>query len=415
MLKDLEKRTARHDAVPLIHLTSNQQSAGFFISARSIFFLSGLILFFIILSAGIVFFKQKQVVTATQMSSHTEIKQQHSLFSPIPADVKEVSWQKSVLITGITLQVKDNVTEITFLLNHAALYRLIDGVMQNQLSLIIDNSELQSELPPLDNLNTAIKHLTTQNAHGDTRFNLSFYPGSTIKYIDITDKDKNPQIVIAVEYHSAAVDAEDQMNKLIKTPAMQSFLSQQYQDALNFVEHGHDQSAIKQLSSLLKMDPGYKNARVTLAALLIDQGRQLIAKRIIAEGLNLNPDYIPFIELQARILTNEGKVKQAIALLQSASPSITDNPEYHAFIAALYEHNNDNLLAANLYKQLLTLNPHNGKWWLGLGISLEKLGHPNEAYAAYTKTLNEGHLTAQSAEFLQDRLRALKEVGDEAG
>jgi MSHA biogenesis protein MshN len=130
--------------------------------------------------------------------------------------------------------------------------------------------------------------------------------------------------------------------------------------------------------------------------------------------LRLNPDFIPLIELKARQLTTQGQIKKALTLLQSQSPPITTNPEYHAFMAALYQKNDNNLLAVSLYKRLLALNPQNGNWWFGLGLSLEKLGEKPLAYDAYRKAISNGNVNQESLAYLQKHMQSLQEnVNDE--
>jgi Flp pilus assembly protein TadD len=95
------------------------------------------------------------------------------------------------------------------------------------------------------------------------------------------------------------------------------------------------------------------------------------------------------------------------------SPPINDNPDYYAFMAALYARLNNNMLAIHLYKRLLELNQHNSNWWLGLGISLEKNGQQKQAINAFTKAYVEGNLAPESINFIQKHLQYLREENNE--
>ena len=79
-------------------------------------------------------------------------------------------------------------------------------------------------------------------------------------------------------------------------------------------------------------------------------------------------------------------------------------------MAALYEHTDNNLLAINIYRQLLSQNPSNGNWWYGLGGALEKVGQIKGASEAYTRALTQGQLHPKSIVYLQQHLQTLKEM-----
>ncbi len=407
MLKDLEKRKSPHHMVPLTILINEKPSYGYFLF-KHIYKLSGII--FGIVAAAIL-------ITATVKYMH-QPKQKLSIPTHLPAvqskalepsSTIDTSLLSPVLITGVTLQVKDNITELTFLLNHAALYRLNTDDMNNKLNLVLEHAELQSTLPLTTYLNTAIQQLTTKKVRGDTQFDITLYPGAAIKYVNLNTDEKNPELVVAIEYQTSANHVKNGFVSIpIKTQAMNSLLLEQYQVALKAAESGNYSYAINSLAELLKTDPNHKDARVSLTALLLDQGQPTRANKIIEEGLTANPTYTPFIELKARILTTQGRVKAAIALLQNTAPQLSDNPDYHAFIAALYTRSNHDQLAIKIYQQLLDLNPHNGNWWFGLGVSLDKLNQRQGAVEAFNKAITEGHLNADSLAYLQKRLHVLQ-------
>ncbi len=418
LLKDLEKRKIRHQEMPYFALPNNNSSATNLLLRRHTILLLGILVFLLLILFLSLFFGKKHAI-----SSLPTLTTEHPLFdAPHPNNTAAIdaTWLKPVSITGITLQVKDNITEIAFLLDHRALYRVVSDEMHNQLAILIDHSQLQSELPAVNYLNTAIEHITTKKINDSIEFIISYAPGVAVKYINLNEEEKNPELVIAFEYQTAAFASSSsanthsvQLNPLVKTPAMETLFSQQYNNALALAREGRFQAAIDSLTALLKADPDQKDARVSLIAVLIDRGQLGKAQEYIDEGLHLNPTYPPYIELKARMLTTEGKSREALALLQSASPSIDEDPDYYSFMATLYERNNDDLLAAKIYKELLSLNAHNGNWWFGLGLSLEKLGNTQEALNAYKTAMAEGHLNMAFLNYLQQRLQSLQEKIDE--
>lgn len=416
MLKDLEQR--ENPRQPLPHITFIKKSHHTHLrGTRKWLLLIGTLSMLTVVS--ILWHMAHQSVSVAPPILHTTTQA-----TTVNNNTQDMDWTKPAAITGVTLQMKDNTTEITFLLDHPALYRLTTSAEHNQLSITIDNASLRAELPPVSYLNTTVERIKAQPLNMDTKFTLFLAPGSLIKNINMNTTNTTAELVVAIEYQptqqpteptstAMAAPATVLPNQVVKTPAMQQMLTQQYQTALMNAEQGQYQSAIERLTSLLKMDPSFNDARVSLSALLIDQGNPLKARQFLDDGLNRQPEYVPFIELKARILATQGKFKQALTLLQTVSPALDENPEYHAFIAAMYDQTNQFNLAANIYKQLININTNNGSWWFGLAVSLDKLGQTKTALDAYTKAATAGHLNPESLAYLQNRLHRLQEVVDD--
>lgn len=406
MLKDLENRENTSRYRPTIVVTSAARKFPSIPLGNKPFWISaGVSLVF---AAGLMF------LTTTSKPEITPIDQHINRIASSAPDTlnNDMLWLTKANISGVTLQEKDNITEISFLLDHPVLYRLVSNDASNQLSVIIDNAQFQAEVPQLQSMRTALRSVRAQNYQGSVIFNLILSPDSFIKYVNLSTDKKNPELVIAIQHNNhyagtATVTASS--NDMIKMPAMQSLYLEQYQSALKSAERGEFQTAMDQLARLLEAQPAYQDARVTFAALLIDQGNPQLAAKVIDAGLRLSPDFIPLIELKARQLTTQGQIKKALTLLQSESPPISSNPEYHAFMAALYQKNDNNLLAVQLYKRLLSINPQNGNWWFGLGLSLEKLGENSLAYDAYRKAITNGNVNQESMAYLQQHMQSLQE------
>lgn len=185
-------------------------------------------------------------------------------------------------------------------------------------------------------------------------------------------------------------------------------MSDQYQKALQLSSEGHGHDAMKMLTSILSKDPDYAAVRESLASLLITQGNTVQAEQILKIGLKQRPYFPAFVVLKARILVDEGKINQALDLLQLAPPMLTTNPDYHAFIAALYQRQGKPLFAEKLYEQLLAVQPNNAKWWMGLGIALEGMGKPTLALEAYVKAGNSNQLTPELKIYAESRVQNLQ-------
>ena len=191
----------------------------------------------------------------------------------------------------------------------------------------------------------------------------------------------------------------------IKNPLVENFADQQYQRALILSEKNKDVEAITVLKGVLLAFPEHMQAREMLITLLVKQGNVVDADKLLVVGLQQQPANLRLIELKARLLVQENKVTEAIGLLENSAPPLVENPEYHAFIAALYERQGQSVLSANLYKQLVTLQPGNAKWWLGLGVALESVGNHGQALEAYANADGAGGLNPELKAYVETQLR----------
>ena len=80
------------------------------------------------------------------------------------------------------------------------------------------------------------------------------------------------------------------------------------------------------------------------------------------------------------------------------------NAEYHATLAALLVRLRQYPDAAGQYEQALRLEPGQGTWWMGLGLSMEAQGKGEEARLAYRRALEVGNLPDKLAEFVRAKL-----------
>lgn len=401
MLKDLEKRENGNTAIP--HMASSyQQDDSEKTELYKIIAAVSTAIFIVFIVGYFLIYK---------MSHTTAVTIPIGTISPKSVDQKnnaEEAWLSPVTISATSFETNDNSTEITFLLTHNALYRL--GHDKNGRVLIfIDNAKLESDLPTLIGAEVGIQNITASSVNDNLKFAISLKPGSYLQSAGLSNEGKNPSLVVSIGNAVSAPDEVIASTSNIKTPAMQSIVMDKYHHALKLADMGNTQDAIEALGKLLVYYPDYNDVRVSLAAIILESGNPIKARKIIDDGLSISPDYLPLIELKARVLTSEGKIGDALMVLQSEQPLITEAPSYHAFIAALYNRENQHKLAADIYQKLVQINPHEGSWWFGLGVSMDKLGHLQDAIYAYSKAATEGRLNAQAMAFLQTRLRVLQE------
>lgn len=155
-------------------------------------------------------------------------------------------------------------------------------------------------------------------------------------------------------------------------------------------------AALKKFQRLVADYPEHKLARESLVIMLINEGKLLMADKILAAGLKEKASHLPFIRLKALILAREPtpRIASAIKLLEANLPRNIqeDIVDYYSLLAALYLKNKDFIPSARIYNQLTHLPNPSSTWWLGLATALDGAGKRNMAKEAYQAALNSNDL-----------------------
>jgi len=180
---------------------------------------------------------------------------------------------------------------------------------------------------------------------------------------------------------------------------------QRYRMAIDLAGRGQVQEAEHELRLALQSDPTHGPARQFWVKLLLDQRAVAPAMEVLREGLNGNPRQTQWAMLLARLELESGDVDQAWATLQRALPAASRDGEYLAFAGALLRQRKQALEAAGYYRQALTLDPRQGRWWVGLALALEEAGHAPEAREAFRQAARTGNLSGDLQAFVERKLR----------
>ena len=138
----------------------------------------------------------------------------------------------------------------------------------------------------------------------------------------------------------------------------------------------------------------------------LQQERISDAADILKQGMSLSPEYMPYREIYARTFMAQNKIPEAIEMLNTDAPALNRYPGYYALLAGLYQKNEQYEHAAGLYLKLIKKTPKQSQWWLGMAISLEKLGKMTEAKSAYKKA-RKLKLPAKLMRYVDSRLQKM--------
>lgn len=179
-----------------------------------------------------------------------------------------------------------------------------------------------------------------------------------------------------------------------------------YQQAVNMIRSGDARGAEQTLRATLDQNARHRMARMTLAGLLIDQGRTEPALAQMLEGLAVLPGDPHFAMLAGRLQLEHGDPGAAVGVLEQALPNSGQDPDYRAVLAAAYQQTGEHQRAAMQYRVAAELAPDNGNWWMGLGLAAEQAGSIQAARNAYEQAL-QVTLAPKLKRYVQGRLAAL--------
>jgi Tfp pilus assembly protein PilF len=180
-----------------------------------------------------------------------------------------------------------------------------------------------------------------------------------------------------------------------------------YQSAVSALHAGDRARAQALAMQALEADGTAVAPRVLVVTMLMDDKRWPEARTQLETGLSQAPGNRDYKLLYARLLSETGEINQAAEVLAHDAPAPADDPDYHALLAALMQRAGRHDDAVVSYRRLLSVQPQNGLWWMGLGISLSATGQRQQAQDAFNRALTDRNLPDRLRQFLNDQLQQL--------
>lgn len=210
---------------------------------------------------------------------------------------------------------------------------------------------------------------------------------------------------------SAAIAATDTtvVDKKVLPLTPGQLAETKYREALGFVQQGRLADAAVRLKAALAADAAHIKARDLFVGTMLQQGRWREAQELLQQGIKAVPRHPPFVQLLARIQVERGQEAQALALMEQGAPSAQQDPAYLSFLATLYQRAGRHGDAAKVYTQAVGLRPQEGRWWLGLAISLEAKEDYAAAINSYQRAIGSGVLNGKPLQYARQRLSALQD------
>jgi tetratricopeptide (TPR) repeat protein len=402
MLKDLEKRPQHMSGYSALHSFKTDISMQFQRHKPYYFIISLLLGIFVFFALLLVLHHHSKHAIKTSMPDIAQ--------TAAPAKTETVvAVNNTTRLSSIALLVQQDTAFIRFLFNKVPQYQVSSDTANHELTITFQDTHLTATLPTIDYTGSGVENITAvDNSNNNLKLVLKLSANADVKRLELNQDGNSPELQMEINHNPAQVTAKAGSSAFpVKDAILQEPAEQQYQHALALANTEKTPDAIALLRGLLIEYPNHNKGREYLIALYLEQGNATEAEKIITDGLRINPDYPPFVKLEARLMMERGELNQAIALLEKKPPTISEFPDYHALLAALYQRTNQVSAASSLYKQLLALEPSNAKWWVGLGVALEADGNRTEAYEAFSNANTIGGLSPTLKAYLETRLNTL--------
>lgn len=332
---------------------------------------------------------------------------------------EEVSSPPSAQVTlnKLNLSTQDNNQVLDILTNSPAHYEVSFDSQNNILQLLLNYTTIDPtlSLPDTSN-NPAISSISAQANNGTAAITMKLQPGTEIQSLNREENSNLIRLTLVPPETSNIATTDDSnstnnnSDNVIQTAASDGATASataQYQQAMQMINNNQIAQAVQLLTSILNGSPYYTDARLALIKLLLMQHQQSNAQELINGGLTLDPNNSDLIELQARLYIAQGNLEQALSILQSQSPDLPSHLSYYELTAGLEQQLHNPTIAAGIYKQLLTVDPDNSLWWMGLGVALEAMNQSIDAVQAYQQAINTGNLNPNLQGFVMSRIKVL--------
>jgi len=161
-----------------------------------------------------------------------------------------------------------------------------------------------------------------------------------------------------------------------------------------YLQRGEIEKARTGLEHIVRLDPGYKQGRITLASVYDELGRFPKAIEQYAAAISLERDYDQarrlaekLILVNAKNLYVEGDLDLAIREFEEILNREPDNAMAHFYVGLIHSTRQEVMKAVNEYKAVLQLAPSHLSARLNLAMSFEMMNREEDAIGEYQKIL----------------------------
>lgn len=215
---------------------------------------------------------------------------------------------------------------------------------------------------------------------------------------------ENPEAASKAAAPVAPVAAK--VEKRDRAPTPEERAEAEFRRGAALLNQGRVAEAEESFRAAIASHPGHEPARQALIALNLEQRRIDEARRLLEEGVALNPANVRFATVLARIFIER---KDYTAALE-ATNGVREQPdsELQVIRGTALQRLGRQAEAAEAYRASLRGAPQNGGAWMALGISLEALGRKPEAAEAFKRAAGSASLGTDARDYAGQKAKQLQ-------
>jgi MSHA biogenesis protein MshN len=173
------------------------------------------------------------------------------------------------------------------------------------------------------------------------------------------------------------------------------------------LNEGRVSEAQENFSAALQKYAGHEASRQALIAIHIERRRLDEARKLLEEGLALNPAQNQFAAVLARVLVERGDYAGAANVLSTSQAAGASDADYQLLHGAVLQRLGRHAEAVELFERAAKLADQPGTTWVAMGISLEAVGRKAEALQAYRRSVSAGLTAQEIRSYAENRIRSL--------
>ena len=181
-----------------------------------------------------------------------------------------------------------------------------------------------------------------------------------------------------------------------------------FREGVAMLNQGRVTEAQQDFAAALKKYAAHEPARQALVSILIDRGQLDEARRLLEEGLALNPAQAHFAAVLARIHVEQRNYTAAADILNASREAGREDADYQVLLGAVLQRLGRHAEAADALRSAVELKKQPAATWVALGVSLEATGKKAQAVEAYRRSLVAAAGNQDTRGYAEMRIRALR-------
>jgi MSHA biogenesis protein MshN len=220
---------------------------------------------------------------------------------------------------------------------------------------------------------------------------------------DVQASSMNAIVVQTIEDEVKPLSAS--FNK--KSTSQADLLANLRESIKDALANNNEPLAISLLTTLHEQEPDNIALVKKLASLLFANNNIPRATTLLQRSIQGSPLRGDLRLMLARLYVQQKNPQVALTLLNEIEPEQHVEIDYWAYRANLAQQLSDFARAKQDYSALTRIESNKASWWLGLGITQEKLGAPTLAKEAYQNALKLAQLDQPVSDFIEQRIHVL--------